>query len=1628
MPFVQRFTVTSAGALTFTGNALSLSKISNQLLPGTLDASGTFITTNTALAVPGWFPGTTLDFTLNSSSAVLRIPSGSTIEHAELIWSANYSTNIGNVTPFIRDPIQFTTPQGTFTVTPTNFFTNASPVNPSVQWYTNSADVTSLVQAGGTGTYTTGSVPAFIAAADNQTTHSGWTLAVSYRNPAFPFRNKSIFVGQDQVGLGVPRIDITVSGFASPQFGPVTGRILLSAHDGDPFAGGDIAQFGPNTSNLVTLSGPNNLANNFFQAQINNDSGNLDTSGTFGTRNAVAGNPGFYTTGSRLAYDITNVDGSAGLVNAQTSGVLRITTSSDVILPNGVGIQIDVNQPLMSIDKTSNTTAVVEGDIITYTAVVSNNGAANADNVVYTDAIPAGTTFIPNTVSIDGGPPQTGLNPATGINLGTIPFGTSRTVSFQVRVNSSGVPAQIRNTSSAEFTFQSVPGGPVLDGSVVSNETIVNLIAVSITKTATPTSAAPGQSVVYTITVQNIGAEPLTNVRLTDATLGLNETLSILNPGQSISFDVTFTIPIGTPAGSIFVNRSSVITNETSAEAFFQVSVLAAPSLSIDKIADRTIVAVGDTIFYTIEVTNTGNSTLTNVTVTDPLLGINTVIPTLLQGESQFVFGEFTVPTGASGTITNTVTAVSDETAPVSDTETVTIVPQPALFIRKRALQPAVEAGTAAMFEIEYGNAGNTTLTNVRVTDPQIGIDEVVASLEPGESFVVTGALEIPFTTPPGTVITNTATITSDQIGPETAQASVTVLQPQLPILELNKFADRETTAPGETVEYTIIVSNTGFVSLTNVHVIDTLLGIDQVIPEILPSDSFIIESEFLVPLDTPDGSSIVNTVTATSDQTLPEEATNVIPVQSVFSFEITKTVEPTIAVPGQEVEYTITVTNTGNRTLTNLQITDPTLELDTVVENLVPGGIVEITTFFEIPAGLVMGQLFENTATAVADNVNPQSFTSTVEIGTAPDLTITKTASETSAAPGDTVTYAIVVKNTGTVPLSNVHVVDPILGIDQTFPLLATGGEETILHDFTIPPATPPLTVFLNTATASSDQTAPITAEARVIVSPITGLVVTKTANPTSALPGQTVEYTITVSNTSGVTLTNIVVVDEAISFSQTIPSLAPGASQVLTTSFVIPSDHLPESFVNTTDATANETDAIEGSATVTVLPLSTLSIAKVPSVLVAVPGEPITYTFRITNTGNTDLTNVHITDPLLGLDNTISVIQVGQTVELEIPFEIPRDFTGTVLTNTATISSDQTPAQQVEASIEIDPPVTVLFQKVADRTVALPGETVHYTLTLTNTSNVPLTNIRIFDPIIQLEEHISRLEPGATLTFSASFTVPLGTPAGTVILNEAIFMSDESNIERAAASVTVGASPSVVLIKVASPQSALPGQRVQFTLRIRNTGNVALSNIVISDPLLGVNVVLNTLGVGESREGIVPFTIPSTAAAGSTITNTVTASSAELGTVSASATVTVAASPLQVVKSANRKFAVECEIVTYTIVVKNTSSTLVSNITLTDNIPVGSTFVVGSLKLNGIPVTSQQLETGVSIPDLASGQQAEVTFKVKVSPTKKSKHVQLVNQATVQFSFRDATGRLITSTTRSNQVTVTIKEEQEE
>ncbi|PDY01206.1 hypothetical protein COM66_28030, partial [Bacillus cereus] len=79
------------------------------------------------------------------------------------------------------------------------------------------------------------------------------------------------------------------------------------------------------------------------------------------------------------------------------------------------------------------------GDVLTYTVTLTNTGNVPADNTLFTDPIPNGTPFVPNSVTRDGAP-LPGADPTVGFTVGSIAPGASVTVSFQVTVTSIPVP------------------------------------------------------------------------------------------------------------------------------------------------------------------------------------------------------------------------------------------------------------------------------------------------------------------------------------------------------------------------------------------------------------------------------------------------------------------------------------------------------------------------------------------------------------------------------------------------------------------------------------------------------------------------------------------------------------------------------------------------------------------------------------------------------------------------------------------------------------------------------------------------------------------------------------------------------------------------------------------------------------------------------------------------------------------------------------------------------------------------------------------------------------------------------------------------------------------------------------
>jgi uncharacterized repeat protein (TIGR01451 family) len=217
------------------------------------------------------------------------------------------------------------------------------------------------------------------------------------------------------------------------------------------------------------------------------------------------------------------------------------------------------------------------------------------------------------------------------------------------------------------------------------------------------------------------------------------------------------------------------------------------PHISISKSPDAQTILIGQTANFTITVTNDGDSTLTNVVVTDALAPGCARTSADIPGLASMAPGATITYTCTLANVTASFTniAIATGTPPVGppvsaqDTAAVTAVApatHPAITIVKNPKSQSVTRGGAATFTITVTNTGDVALTNVTVSDPlSPNCNRTIGTLAPGAStsYTCTRAnVTANFTNV--AVASGTAggtTVTAQDTAPVTAKAAA--LQPK---------------------------------------------------------------------------------------------------------------------------------------------------------------------------------------------------------------------------------------------------------------------------------------------------------------------------------------------------------------------------------------------------------------------------------------------------------------------------------------------------------------------------------------------------------------------------------------------------------------------------------------------------------------------------------------------------------------------------------------------------------------------------------------------------------------------------------------------------------------------------------
>ena len=1471
----------------------------------------------------------------------------------------------------------------------------------------------------------------------------------------------------------------------------------------------------------------------------------------------------------------------------------------------------------LSLTKTVDDATPNVGDSVTFTVTVTNAGPDTATSVSVTDVLPAGYSY--DAGSIAGGSSQDdSAAPTLTWSIASLASGASVDLTFTATVLApTGAPGEYMNTAEVTASDQHDPDStPDNDDGDQSEDDEDNVSVtpqtadLSLTKTVDDATPNVGESVTFTITVTNAGPDTATNVTVEDSlpsgytydaasiaggssqddSAAPTLTWSLASLASGASVDLTFTATVLAPTGAPgeYVNAAEVTAvdqfdpdstpnnddgdqsedDEDNATVTPQVA-----DLSLTKSVDDSSPNVGDSVTFTVTVTNAGPDTATNISVEDGLpAGYSYDAGSIAGGDSQddsatptLTWSIASLASGASVDLTFTATVLAPTGAPdeylnvaevtavdqhdpdstpgnddgdqsEDDEDSATVTPQVAdLSLLKNVSNSSPNVGDSVTFTVTVTNTGPDTATDVTVEDSLpagysydaasiAGGDSRDDSLAPTLTWLITSlpsgaSANLTFTATvlaptgaPGEYM-NVAEVTGaeqhdpdstpdnddgDQSEDDEDNATVT---PQTADLSLTKTVDDVTANVGESVTFTITVTNAGPDTATNVTVEDSLPSgytydaasiaggssqDDSAAPTLTwtvaslasgASVDLTFTATVLAPTGAPGEYVNVAEVTA-SDQHDPdstpgnddgdqseddEDNASVTPEQADLS--LTKTVDDAAANVGESVSFTVTVTNTGPDTATNV-----------TVEDSLPSG-------YSYDAGSIAGGSSQNDSAAPTLSWSIASLAS----GTSVDLTFDATVLAPTGAPGEYL-------NTAEVTAVDQHDPDSVPDNDD--------GDQS----------------------EDDEDNAPVTPQ-------VADLSLSKTVSNPTANVGDSVTFTISLINVGPDTATNVSVTDllpagysydagsiaggtsqddsAAPTLTWSVASLGSGSSVDLTfTATVLAPTGAPGEYLNTAEVTASDqhdpdstpdnddgdqSEDDEDSATLT--PDSAdLSLAKTVDDATPNVGDSVTFTITVTNAGPDTATNVTVQDSLPAgyaydvgsiaggtsqddsaaptLSWSIASLVSGASVDLTFDATVlaPTGAPGEYL-NVAEVTGaeqhdpdsspnnddgDQSEDDEDNAAVTPEQADLVLAKTVDDATPNV-GDSVTFTVTVTNAGPDTATNISVTDllpagysygagSIAGGDSRDDSLAPTLTwsvaslaatgtavLTFDATVLAPTGAPGEYLNVAEVTASDqhdpdstpdnddgDQSEDDEDNASVTPQTAD-LSLTKAVDDATPNVGDSVTFTVTVTNDGPSTATNVSVTDVLpAGYSYDAGSIAGGGSQDDsaapALTWSIASLASGASvdlTFSATVLAPTGAPGEYVNTAEVTasdqfdadsvpdnddgdqseddednVSVTPqvadLSLAKSVDDATPNVGDSVSFTVTVTNDGPDTATNVTVTDVLPAGYSYAAGSI-IGGTSQDDSAAPTlSWTIASLASGASVGLSFDATVlAPT---------------------------------------------
>ena len=956
-------------------------------------------------------------------------------------------------------------------------------------------------------------------------------------------------------------------------------------------------------------------------------------------------------------------------------------------------------------------------------------------------------------------------------------------------------------------------------GTTVTNATITSTSGIqsgaqctpdmTLTKSHAPTTLTRGSIATYTIPVENIS--PLGS---SSGTVTVNDTLPTgLTPTNATGTGWTCTIASQT----VSCINSSVLT----ADSFY-------PSITI-----------------TASVLQTAPSTETNTAIVGGGSEINLLNDTYTDVASVVSSADLSVtntaspdPVAAGSNITYAQVVTNNGPSAADNATLAEAIPANTTFVSL-----AYPAGWTCVTPA-VGAAGNVICTDLTLNGGTATTFSLVTKVTAG--------------TANGTVITDTATVSSSATDPNTANntasASTVVGATSGAELTVTNAASPNPVVAGNNITYTQVVTNVGSVAATAATFTEatpantTFVSISAPAgwtctsppvsctnPSVAAGAIGTFSTVYKVTAGTASGTVISDTATVNAgNQSLGANtaiATDVVASSSTQAdVALSTSATPLSAFAGNDITYIQTVTNNGPAAATGVSF------LEAVPTN---------TTFASI--SIPVGWSCTTPAVGATGNV-------------------------TCTGPGS----------------------------------LASGASANIIVVVATPSTLGATTITANSSISSTTSDPNTANNSTVVTTPVTDacdLAVTNSGSPSPVAAGGNITYTQVVTN-SGPSACTAAVFDEAVPANTTFvsygpfpagwtcaitgctnPSVAPGSIATFTFTFTVNAGTAAGTIITDTDTvttTTRDTNSTNNSATVNIAVAGAgqadLSVTNSASPNPVSAGSNITYTQAITNAGPAAATGVSFTQTLPANTSAVSLsgpagwtctlatltctTPSGMALNATANFTFivavsPTATSGSTITQTATVSSANDPNSTdntASASVLVGASANLSVTNVASPVPVIAGNNITYTQVETNAGPSPAA-AAAFTEATPADTTFVSLTPiptgwsctlpaaGSAGTISctnpsfasgaASFPVILkvtaGTAAGTAI-NDTVTVNSSTpdpnsanNTATAADVVALSTQADLVVTNVAAPTSVAAGSNVTYTQNVTNNGPAA-------------------------------------------------------------------------------------------------------------------------------------------------------------------------------------------------------------